>query len=66
MAPLDALRAATSVDARVLHMEAQIGRVAPKLFADLVAVEGDPTQDIRALRNVTLVMKGGAIVRQAR
>jgi imidazolonepropionase-like amidohydrolase len=66
MPAVDALRAATAGDARVLHMESQIGRVAPKLLADLIAVDGDPTQDIRALRNVRFVMKDGAVVRQAK
>jgi imidazolonepropionase-like amidohydrolase len=64
MSAVDALKAATSVDARVLHMENQIGRVAPGLFADLVAVDGDPTADISALRRVKFVMKGGVVVRK--
>lgn len=59
MKPIDAVRAATSVDAKVLHMETQIGRVATTLFADLIAVEGDPTVDISALRKIKLVMKNG-------
>ena len=59
MKPLDALRAATSVDAKVMHMETQIGRVATSLLADLIAVDGDPTQDISALRKIKLVMKNG-------
>lgn len=59
--PLDALRAATSVDARILHLEDKIGRVASGLFADLIAVDGDPTQDISVLHRVTFVMKGGAV-----
>jgi imidazolonepropionase-like amidohydrolase len=64
MTPIDALRAATSVDADVLQMQAQIGRISPNLLADLVAVQGDPTQSISALRQVSLVMKGGRIVRR--
>ena len=58
---VDALKAATSVAARVLRMENQIGHVKPGLFADLIAVEGDPTKDIDALRRVKFVMKGGTV-----
>jgi len=64
MPAIQALRAATSVDARILHMDDQIGSVRPGLLADLIAVRGDPSRDIHAVRDVTFVMKGGTIFRQ--
>ena len=60
---IDALRSATSVDARVLHLQEKIGAVKPGLFADLIAVEGDPTRDVSSLRRVRMVMKGGQVYR---
>jgi len=62
MKPIEALKSATSIAGQVLHMP--IGSVKPGLFADLVAVDGDPTQDIAALRHVKFVMKGGTIYKQ--
>ena len=64
MTPLAVMRAATSGNARMLHWENRVGRVAPGLLADLVAVTGDPTRDIHAVRKVTFVMKGGTIERK--
>jgi imidazolonepropionase-like amidohydrolase len=62
MAPADALKAATSTAGRVLHMN--IGQVKPGMFADLIAVDGDPTKDITALRRVKFVMKAGTVYKQ--
>lgn len=63
MTPLAVLQATTAGNAALLHWDNKVGRVAPGLLADLVAVQGDPTRDISAVRNVRLVMKGGARVR---
>ncbi|HEX7929695.1 MAG TPA: amidohydrolase family protein, partial [Sphingomicrobium sp.] len=58
----DVLVAATSGNAAIFHL-ADRGAVRPGLLADLVAIEGDPTRDISAVRNVKLVIKGGKVVR---
>jgi imidazolonepropionase-like amidohydrolase len=62
MAPANVLVAATWGNAQWLHLSDRLGAVKPGLLADLVAVEGDPTADIRAVRQVRLVMKGGSLV----
>ncbi len=64
MSPLAALRSATSVAARVLHMENRIGTIKEGLLADLVAVDGDPTRTIASLHQVRFVMKGGTVYRK--
>lgn len=64
MPALDVLRSATSIDARVLHMQNQIGRIEPNFLADVLVVRGDPSHSISALRDVALVMKDGRIVRR--
>ena len=63
MSPLAALKSATSGNARVFHLDDRLGRIAPGYLADLVAVTGDPTRTIGALRQVRLVMKDGVRVR---
>lgn len=61
--PLEAITSATSLGADALGMGRQIGTVAPGFQADLIAVDGDPTRDITALRRVVFVMKGGRVYR---
>jgi imidazolonepropionase-like amidohydrolase len=63
MKPVDVLRSATSVTAKVLGMESMIGRIAPGLRADVIAVSGNPLADVSALRQVRLVMKDGVVYR---
>jgi imidazolonepropionase-like amidohydrolase len=62
MSPRDVLVAATSGNARIFNLTDR-GAIRPGLLADLVAVDGDPTHDVSAVRNVRLVIKGGRIVR---
>ena len=61
--PMDAIISATSRAAEALGMGTQIGAAAPGYQADLIAVDGDPTTDITALRRVVFVMKGGKVYR---
>ena len=62
MAPLEVIRSATSVAARVLGLEGDTGRIAPGLAADLVAVGGNPGERIEALDDVRLVVVNGKVV----
>lgn len=63
MTPAQALATATTNAATLLGMEKSLGTLAPGFFADLVAVEGDPMQDISVVTNkVRWVMKGGVVV----
>jgi imidazolonepropionase-like amidohydrolase len=63
MSPLDALKAATSVDAELLGMQDRIGSLETGKLADVIAMVGDPTQNIRQTEKVIFVMKEGVIYR---
>jgi len=62
MTPREALASATTVAARLLDMESQIGRIAPGYSADIIAVDGNPLEDARALQNVNWVMVRGKVM----
>ena len=62
MKPVDAMKSATSTAGQVLRQP--IGEVKAGLLADLIAVEGDPTKEISAIRRVKFVMKGGTVFKQ--
>jgi imidazolonepropionase-like amidohydrolase len=61
MTPMQAIQSATARAAELLDRSAELGRVAPGAYADLVAVENDPLQDVTALKNVSFVMKDGVV-----
>ncbi|HLK34464.1 MAG TPA: amidohydrolase family protein [Terriglobales bacterium] len=61
--PLYTLRMATTVNAEIIHMQDSIGSIEKGKFADLIAVSGDPLQDITEMQRVKFVMKGGVIMR---
>ena len=62
--PMDAVVSATSLAAEAVRLGDQIGTIAPGLQADLIAVDGDPSKDITALRRVKFVMKAGRVFRR--
>lgn len=63
MTPVQAIQSATIRAAELLGKESELGSIAPGRLADLVAVEGDPLEDVRVLENVAHVMKDGALVK---
>lgn len=64
MTPLAALQAGTLNGAKVLGWDGRIGALKPGYFADVIAVDGDPLQDISAVQRVRFVMKGGVIYKR--
>jgi imidazolonepropionase-like amidohydrolase len=64
MSPSQALMAATAVNARIIRRQEELGRIRPNLLADLIAVAGDPTKNIEAVRDVRFVMKDGVIYKR--
>ena len=62
MAPAQVLIAATSGNARLFRLGEKLGSVRPGLWADLIAVKGDPTQNVAAVHQVIMVMKGGVVI----
>jgi len=63
LTPIDAIRAATINAADLLGWSDKVGALEVGMFADLIAVEGDPTVDIKTLQKVDFVMKGGQLVK---
>lgn len=64
MSPMEAIRSATTVAAELLGWQDRVGAVEPGRYADLIAVPGDPLEDVDALTDVAFVMKGGEVVKR--
>jgi imidazolonepropionase-like amidohydrolase len=64
MTPMQAIQSATTVGAQLLGQQDDLGAIEPGKFADIIAVAGDPLQDITELQRVKFVMKAGEVVRQ--
>jgi imidazolonepropionase-like amidohydrolase len=66
LTPIQAIQSATRWAAELMRWEDRVGTVADGLFADLIAVPGDPTDDVTLLEDVPFVMKGGVVVKDDR
>src|SRR5690606_8804084 len=64
MPPMEAIRSATSINAGILGMAAEIGSIESGKFADIIATDENPLENIHTLENVTFVMKDGVIYKQ--
>jgi imidazolonepropionase-like amidohydrolase len=63
MTPMEAIQAATRNAAQALGREKDVGAISAGRYGDMIAVDGDPLEDVRALENVDVVIKGGKIVK---
>jgi imidazolonepropionase-like amidohydrolase len=63
MTPLQAIQAATRNGAQALGREKDVGAIAVGRYADMIAVAGDPTKDVRLLEKIDVVIKGGEVVK---
>jgi imidazolonepropionase-like amidohydrolase len=63
MTPMQAIKAGTSVAAELLQWDDRVGSIAPGRLADVIAVAGDPLEDISELERVVFVMKGGEVIK---
>jgi imidazolonepropionase-like amidohydrolase len=63
MSPMDAIRAATTRAAEMLEMKGEIGTLQRGAYADIIAVEGEPLNDVSVLKSVRFVMKDGKVVK---
>ena len=61
MTPAEAIRSATLVAAELMGWQDRVGSIAPGKLADLIAVDGDPLDDVTVLEDVRFVMKGGRV-----
>jgi imidazolonepropionase-like amidohydrolase len=66
MSPLEIIRSATATAAELMGWKSQVGTLEKGKFADIIAVDGDPSEDISALQRVRFVMKGGVVYKEAR
>ena len=66
MSPMQAIKSATSVAAKYIGWEDRVGSIKQGLFADIIAVRGDPLMDITLLQDVQVVVKGGSLIKSER
>lgn len=64
MPALEAIRSATLIPATILQKENEMGQIAPGFYADIIAVEGNPLQDVKTLQDVKFVMKEGKVFKE--